>query len=146
MQPGKDISALYGMFEEKKSYNREEVVGTIKKWLDRNQNVKSLLNKPASIEFGDIILFNIAGRLHPCIIFKKLDGTCYAIVTSTKDHEHHFLSKIEKSRVFRESFFTITVISVTEQFALDNFVGMFDSNVELKQAVRLLKTKYKKVL
>jgi len=143
----KDLTGLYGCFTDKTTYNQQEIQDRIKKWVDKNQNIKSPMNKPTSIEVGDVILFHIASMFHPCVVFKKtVDKKCYGLVISSKDHDHHFLTKIENSRLYIKSYFTITVISVTEQQALDNFVGIFDSPKELKQAVKLLKTKYKDIL
>lgn len=142
----KDLQGLYDCFTEKASWTKQEITDKIKKWIEKNQHIKSGMNKPATIEFGDIIMYSISGQHHPCVIFKKQDGVCYGLIATTKSHEHHFLSKIERSRVFTDSYFSITMVSVTEAFALDNFVGLFDSHSELKAAVRLLKTKYKKIL
>lgn len=142
----KDLVSLFGCFDDKPSYTKDEITHRIKRWMEKNQNIKSGINKPVSIESGDIIFYNIAGLFHPCVIFKKKDGICYGLIVTSKDREHHFLSKIEKSRIFTDSFFSITVASVTEAFALDNFAGIFDSLAELKTAVKLLKTKYKDIL
>ena len=142
----KDITDdLYGIFE-KTQYNREEIIAIIKRWVDKNKNIKSNVNIPDTIEFGDVILFSIANRNHPCVVFKKENNICHALVLSTKQYEHHFIAKIEQSRLFTISNFTSTIISLPEDQAKRNFIGIFDSPQELKKAVKLVKTKYKRIL
>lgn len=142
----KDVSALYNLFEDGRTYKKIEIVSLFKGWIDKNQNVKSNLASPDNIEPGDVILFDICGQNHPCIIFKCEEGFVHGIITSTKQHEHHFVSKIEHSRIFKNSNFTSTVISIPESIAKNNFVGIFDSVKELKEAVKLIKEKYKTIL
>lgn len=144
--PAKDLTGLYDCFTDKSSYSKAEIQERVKKWIEKNQFIKSGMNRPTSIELGDIISYSIAGVHHPCIVFKKKDGVCYALVATTKDHEHHFLAEIKHSRIFPNTFFSITVVSCPEAFALDNFIGLFDSIKELKAAIKLLKTKYKDIL
>jgi len=143
----RDITSLYNLFETTRTYDKDTIIMILKKWIDKNQNIKSNLDIPKSIEFGDVILFDISGQNHPCVVFKKEDdGTCHVIVLSTKSHEHHFIAKVEKSRIFSRSNFTSTVVSMPEIQALNNFIAVFDSPKELKAAVRLIKAKYKKIL
>ena len=142
----KDISAMYDLFLLGRLYSKEQIVSSLKGWIDKNQNIKSTLDSPKKIEAGDIVLFNISGQNHPCVIFKKIENTCHGIVLSTKDHEHHFIANIENSRLYYRSKFTSTVVSMTEEQAKNNFVAIFDSPRELKKAVKLIKEKFKNIL
>jgi len=145
--PSKQVDSLYNSFDSGRTYNKEMILVILKKWIDKNQYIKCNTDVPDTIEFGDVILFNISGRNHPCVIFKKDENkNCHGIILSTKSHEHHFTAKIENSRIFLNSNFTSTIISVTEETARNNFIALFDSPKELKNAVKLLKLKYKKIL
>jgi hypothetical protein len=105
-------------------------------------------NKVEEVRVGDVISYHIARSPHPCLIFKidEEEDICYAAVMSTKHDKPHSVYPIEKSRIFKGSCISNTIIAVNKEQAIDSWLCIFDSPEELKECVKKLKLLYKKVL
>lgn len=85
----------------------------------------------------------------PNVIIKIIDGMCYGIpLTSTQDFM--VLCESNTSRFFtiegKPTFFSLGMSVVTMEYAMDNFLGVFDDNKGLRFAKNELKLRLKKVL
>lgn len=105
-----------------------------------NADFKELkqIQAPEQIKKGDVIIVFEGVKSRPAVICKVLkDKTCiYIPLTSTENV--HCLSK-SKSRFFGEGCFSKNISVCTEEFAIKQFVGVYDNMELLNNAIRSLK-------
>lgn len=122
-------------FQDNISYVGKHIRTTI-----LHTDFKSLkgIQKPNKIKKGDVIISFEGVKKRPCVIFKvKKDGTCLYIPLTSTDNLH-CLSNFS-SRFFGEGCFTKSFSVCSEEFAIDNFAGIFDNIKDLNLAVKELK-------
>lgn len=97
------------------------------------------MQKPKFIKVGDVFTTDAHGvKVRPAVVLRVLkDRTViYAPITSSTN----LFCLVEfKSRFFGEGCFCKTISVCTEEFALTNFVGVFDNNTAIKTAKKELK-------
>lgn len=126
------LSKFVGTSSYLGSHIRAEIQKTDFKVLkDNNQ-------KPSEIRKADCIVVKSGIKSRPAVIVKVLkDRTCiYIPVTSTENV--HCLTPF-KSRFLGEGCFSRNFSVCTEEFAIENFVHVFDDTKALNQAIKDLK-------
>lgn len=127
---------LMDKFTSNSSYLGSHVKLTIQQFDFKTLN--DGVQKPKYIKKSDVILVWEGVKRRPAVIIKVLkDRTCiYTPMTSTENI--HCLTPFN-SRFFGEGCFTKTVSVCTEEFAIENFAGVFDNNRDLNVAIKNLK-------
>lgn len=98
--------------------------------------------KPPYIQKYDVITASVCGSLHPCIVIAVKEGYVYSVCLSTTKADHNTFT-FERSRLFKGSYMTNTIIRHTPENALSHFVGIFDNIPEAEQGFAVLKEIYK---
>jgi len=118
---------------------------TVISWLNEAKNdwiSKKERNKPDDIVVGDVILFSINNKAHPCVVFHTTDTHVMAIVLSSQKEKGHNLRPVSGSRIYKNSYFTTTVITVEKEQALRSWASLFDVTEDLRQAIWDLRKYY----
>jgi hypothetical protein len=125
---------LMGKFTPSNTYLGSFIKSTI-----QQMDFKDLkgMRPPNKIKKGDVFVAFFK-KPRPCVVVKVLnDRTClYMPLTST---ENVHCNTTFKSRFFGEGCFSKTISVCTEDFALKNFVGVFDNMRDLNRAIINLK-------
>jgi len=141
------LSKLYERIKDQNVWGHREITKVIEEWANGEAKIgEATTLRPTTVEIGDIVLFHIAGLRHPSIIFKLEADHCHAVVLSTKNRPHHHLKDVENSRLLPQSNFTTTVVSMTNERALENFIGIFDNPKELKIIKKMLRKHFRSLL
>ena len=102
---------------------------------DTNFRILKNTYRPSKIKKGDIITVYAGTKCRPAVVVKVLkDGTClYIPVTSTENV--HCMTPFS-DRMLGDGCFGKTLSVCTEEYAIDNFTGVFDNTKALNQAIR----------
>ena len=98
------------------------------------------INKPKYLKKGDVYIAAVGNKRRPVVIAKILDDIVLGIpLSTTKDELNLYKSS---SRFFKDGWFSKQLISASEQYAYDNWVGIYDNHKRLNIAVKKLKKLY----
>lgn len=101
------------------------------------KHLKSI-QKPSIIKKGDAIVVQEGAKTRPCIVAKVLSDRTVIYIALTGSENVHCMTPF-KSRFFSEGCFSRSFSVCTEEYALENFVGIFDDNKTLNRAIKDLK-------
>lgn len=126
---------LLGKFIDGSTFSSKQV-----KHIITTASYKSVrpMNKPNKIKKGDVIRLPQGSKTRPCVVTKVLKDRTVLFIPLTSTENVHCLTEF-KSRFFEEGCFTKSFSVCTEEFALENFVGIFDNNKDLNIAIKTLK-------
>ena len=92
------------------------------------------VQSPTKIKKGDVFISQFK-KPRPCVVVKVLkDKTCLYMPLTSSDNVH--CGTPYNSRFFGEGCFSKTLSICTEEFALYNFVGVFDNMKNINQAIK----------
>jgi len=95
-------------------------------------------NPPEKIKKGDVIIVTEGTKTRPAVICKVLkNGTCIYIPLTSSENIHCL--SYSKSRFFGEGCFSKSFSVCTEEFAIRNFVNVYDNMKDLNKAIKELK-------
>lgn len=102
-------------------------------------NFRTAVNaKPISIKKGDVIRVRSASKVRPaCVIKVAKDRTIFYIHMTSTDNIH-CMTPI-KSRFFGNGCLTKSFDICTEEYAIENFIGVMDDTKAVNQAIKDLK-------
>lgn len=93
---------------------------------------------PEKIKKGDVIIVAEGTKTRPAVICKVLkDGTCIYIPLTSSENIHCLSPS--NSRFFGEGCFSKSLSVCTEEFAIRNFVSVYDNMKDLNVAIKELK-------
>lgn len=92
---------------------------------------------PSKFKVGDVFLQNVGTKRRPVCIVKVTECLIYGIPMATTEDCLNLCPL--KSRFFGEGFFGSQFISASIEYVTDNFVGVLDSQKDLKTAILKLK-------
>lgn len=103
-------------------------------------NFKELkeVQKPSEIRKGDVIVSFEGVKSRPCVVCKVLKDRTVLYIPLTASENIHCLSE-SKSRFFKDGCFTKSFSVCTEDFAIENFVGVYDNMHALNKAIKEFK-------
>jgi len=128
---------LVSNFEAAKSYDGKYVRDTIQK-SDFTVLRKDVINKPSKLKKGDVLTTYVGAKKRPAVIIKVLkDNTVLYIPLTSTESVHCFVEY--SSRFWGEGCFCNSYGVCTAEFALENFIGVFDNNSSLNKAIKKLK-------
>jgi len=113
------------------SYIKDEIQKTDFKHLKSIQ-------KPNIIKKGDCLIVQEGAKTRPGIVVKVLSDRTIIYIALTSTENVHCLTPY-KNRFFGEGCFSRSFSVCTEEYALNNFVGVFDDNKTLNKAIKDLK-------
>lgn len=124
---------LSGKFTANSQYLGSFVRQTI---METDFKVLKQINKPSEIRHGDVIVVNsVSQKCRPCVIVKVLkDRTCIYIPLTSTDNIHCMTQF--KSRFFGEGCFSRSLSVCSEEFAIENYVGVFDNMKAVNSAIK----------
>ena len=130
----------------------ETVDGTVNKPSYSKQEVKALITsvsngnmgQPSKLKKGDVYLSSVGAKVRPVVISKVVDDMVIGIPLSTTEDQLNLCGF--KSRFMGEHYFSKQVLVSTYDHAMKNFCGVFDNNVDLNKAIKLMKQFYNEVL
>ncbi len=100
------------------------------------------LVKPAP---GDVIFTTqLAGQIHPAIVWKIKEGVCFCLVMSSKQAVHN-LYKIEHSRVVN-GYVSKSIVEIPEEEVKEMFITVYDNKKELRKIFLLAREYYSKLV
>lgn len=104
-------------------------------------SVKALHNrlKPNEIRKSDVITVKTASKVRPAVVIKVLKDRTVVYIHLTSSDNIHCMSP-SKSRFFGEGCFTYGFSICSEEYAIDNFIGVYDNTKAVNQAIKDLKT------
>jgi hypothetical protein len=92
------------------------------------------IQPPQKIKKGDVFIAQFK-KPRPCVVVKVLkDSTCFYMPLTSSENVH--CGTPYKSRFFGEGCFSKTISVCTEEYALFNFVGVFDNVRDINQAIK----------
>ena len=94
--------------------------------------------RPTSIRKGDVIVSFEGVKSRPSVVVNVLKDRTVLYIPLTSTENVHCLSE-SKSRFFGEGCFCKAFSVCTEEFAIEHFVGVYDNNKLLNQAIKQLK-------
>lgn len=96
------------------------------------------INKPSKLRKGDVFLGYSGKKSRPCVVCKVLKDGTVTYIPLTGSENVHCLTE-SKSRFFGEGCFSKTFDVCTEEYATENFIGVYDNNKLLNKAIKTLK-------
>lgn len=93
---------------------------------------------PTKIKKGDVLIAFEGVKSRPCVVVKVLKDKTVLYIPLTSTENVHCLSSFT-SRFFGEGCFSKSFSVCTEEFAIQNFVGVFDNMKSLNVAIKKLK-------
>lgn len=118
-------------------------INTIKGYLNsltaEGLPLKVLAQTPTKFNVGDVIRVDVGSKRRPAVVIKVNKDTLFLIPLSTT--EDSFNSIMYKHRLFGTGFFSHGLAVCTKEYAKLNFIGIFGNNKQLKEAIKILKTK-----
>lgn len=100
--------------------------------------VESYSNHPPTIfRKGDVIRSFAGNKVHPSVIIKVKEGYVISI-NLTSSESAHCMSE-SSSRFFRTSYFCNSYVVTPIALAKENFLGCYDNNKTLNNAIRELR-------
>lgn len=100
--------------------------------------LKEVQNLPTYIKKGDVIIVNEGKKSRPGIVAKVLKDRTVVFIALTSTENVHCLSP-SKSRFFGDGCFTKSFNVCTEEYAIQNFIGVYDNPKYLNIAIKELK-------
>jgi hypothetical protein len=100
-------------------------------------SVTTETKKPKYLKKGDIIKAMGGWKVRPCVVIKVDKDIVYAIPLSTTEDGINLCEA--NSRFLTENYFSKSIISVTKENALKNFVGVYDNPKNLNEAIKKVK-------
>lgn len=115
------------------SFIKQEIIKSDFKTLSKKAHFR-----PTYIKKGDVITCHQGVKSRPSVIIKvQKDGTCIYIPLTSTENVHCMTES--KSRFFAEGCFSKSFSVCTQEFALDNFVGVYDNMKYVNKAIKELK-------
>lgn len=114
------------------SFIKDEITKVSFKPNQRSENI------PTYIKKGDVFISQEGAKNRPCVVLRILKDRTIIYTTLTSSDNIHCLSE-SSSRFFKEGCFCKTLSVCTEQYALDNFVGVYDNMKAVNNAIKELK-------
>lgn len=111
------------------SFIKKEIIET-----DFKQ-VKNNVQRPIYIKKGDVIISFEGKKARPSVIVKVLKDKTLLHIPLTSTENMHCMTPF-KSRFFGEGCFTRAMSSCSEEYAIENFVGVFDNMKALNLAIK----------
>tara|TARA_R110000782_G_C14752041_1_gene407268 strand:- start:552 stop:974 length:423 start_codon:yes stop_codon:yes gene_type:complete len=116
-------------------------IGTKVKEIINSVHCEDTLKPPTKWKKGDVIRVRVntsSNKTRPSVVVKVSDDYLISIpLTSSEDL--NALCKSEGSRFFRDSFFCKTYVVTTIEYANENFIGVYENNKSINNAVKQLK-------
>lgn len=108
------------LLDTRKDYTKEMVTHLLKSVTTIEGNM------PDKIKKGDIITMSLGAKKRPFVIIKVYKDYCYAMpLSSTKDEL--FLTETNSRFMSIEGHFTKTITSVSLDYCLKNYCGIYDN-------------------
>ena len=102
------------------------------------KSLNKAVSRPKYIKKGDVITNYEGVKSRPCVIIKVLkDRTCIYIPLTSSENVHCMTPC--KSRFFGEGCFSKSLSVCTEEFAIENYAGVFDNMKDLNIAIKEIK-------
>lgn len=101
-------------------------------------------SKPTKLKKGDVYISQVGVKARPIVICRVLGDLVLGIPMSTTEDAMNLCTF--DSRFFGSHFFGKQLVTSTYEYAMENFVGVFDNNPALNKAVKLMKEFYNEVL
>lgn len=115
----------------KPSYSKGEVKGFI--YSVSNERVRS----PKTFKKGDVILNGVGMKRRPCVVASVIDKMMYCIPLSTTEDHMNILP--HNSRFFEDGWLSNGLWAIHEDYARENFAGVFDDMTSLNKAIKIMK-------
>ena len=93
--------------------------------------------KPNKLRRGDVIITPSGVKKRPCVVIRVTKGIVIGIPLTSSENFHALCPSC--SRFFGDSWFANQYVTMTPDFALNNFCGVYDNPRCLKNAIRELK-------
>ena len=97
--------------------------------------ILDIVNKPTEIKKGDVISVKTASKVRPAVVTKVLKDRTILYIHLTSSENIHCMTP-SKSRFFGEGCFTYGFSICSEQYAIDNFLGIYDNMKAVNQAIK----------
>lgn len=128
---------------------KKELMGIIdsqKKEMFTKGEVKTFINSvltadsksPKSFKKGDVIANGVGAKTRPIVIIKVVGSLLYGIPLSTTKDELNMSES--KSRFMEDGYFSKGISVVTFEYAIENFIGVYDNMKLLNNAISLMKS------
>ena len=122
-----------------------EMVSVMSKQQFTKGEVKSFINsvssrpdeQPSKIKKGDVIYNEMGGKKRPCVVVKVFKDFVFMIPLSTTFDELNLIQS--RSRFFKKGWFTKGVAVSKKEYAIQNFMGVYDNPKLLNKAIKLMK-------
>lgn len=101
------------------------------------QKGSAFSSKPSKLKRGDVFICNVGNKNRPVVVISTKNSVVYGITLSTTNDCLNLYDG--QSRFFGESFLGKGVVTAHEQFAIDNFIGVYDNPRVLKKAIEEMK-------
>lgn len=92
---------------------------------------------PSYLKKGDVILKTVGGKRRPCVIIKVLAEMVIILPLTSSENIHNLCES--RSRFFREGWFSNTYDVEEIKWAKMNFIGVYDNNKDLNNAIKQLR-------
>lgn len=126
---------LMAKFEANRNYMGSVIKKEIQQFSLRQSKP---INKPTYITKGDVIVAYEGKKSRPCVVLKVLRDKTVLYCGLTGSDNVHCMSP-SKSRFFGEGCFSKTFGVCTEEFAMENFAGIYDNMKLVNRAIKELR-------
>ena len=99
--------------------------------------------RPRYLKKGDVVSNGVGAKKRPCVVVKVDKDFVYAIPLSTTEDELSLCAS--SSRFFDNGWFTRGVSVVSTDYAIDNFIGVYDNIKLLNKAIKLTKEEISRI-
>lgn len=105
--------------------------------MESDFKVLKATHKPSKIKKGDIITVggNTIVKSRPAVVVKVLKDRTVLYIPATSTNNVHCMTPFT-DRFLKEGCFSRTLSVCTEEYALENFSGVFDNMKALNEAIR----------
>tara|TARA_R110000782_G_scaffold255441_1_gene344259 strand:- start:77 stop:745 length:669 start_codon:yes stop_codon:yes gene_type:complete len=91
---------------------------------------------PKYLKYGDVVTVSIGAKSRPAVIIKIIENSVIAIPLTTAKN-HNFLME-SKSRFLKDGYFCNSYTVMSKDDAIEKFIGVFDDDKMLNEAVNQL--------
>jgi hypothetical protein len=124
---------LYDIIESsvKQSFTKGETKGFV------HSVGGAMFGQPRYFKKGDVIANGVGAKKRPCVVIKVEKEFLYLLPLSSTEDELNLCES--HSRFFADGWFTRGVSVVSKDYAVDNFIGVYDNIKLLNKAIKLTK-------
>lgn len=127
---------LIGKFTTNTNYSGSHVRDVILK--SDFKGLKGTCQKPSKIKKGDVFTSFEGKKSRPCVVAKVLKNRTVLYIPLTSTENVHCMTPY-KSRFWGEGCFSSAFSVCTEELAIENFIGVFESTKDLNKAIKDIK-------